>query len=134
MICLPQRDDADYIVRAWRECYKGDAALNRANPDPSSFAIVLTGVGTNEKKTAEHFFRLREVDAVLPDIGSILGFVPFKNHCNSNRSYNKILLLPELSSFSVQCWFLPLDAARLMLCERFVILEIDAFALCAMDV
>src|ERR1700733_5969422 len=77
MICLPQRDDADYIVRAWRECYKGDAALNRANPDPSSFAIVLTGVGTNEKKTAEHFFRLREVDAVLPDIGSILGFVLF---------------------------------------------------------
>jgi hypothetical protein len=68
MICLSQRDDADGIVREFSERYKGDAAPNHPNPDPSLLAIVLTRVGTNKKEAAKHLFRLGEVEAVLPDV------------------------------------------------------------------
>src|SRR5689334_19228012 len=89
MICLSQRDDANGILRELSERDKGYPPPNHANPKPSLLAIILTRVGANQKHAAEHFFRLREVEPMLPDIGAVLGFVPLKSHCNSNCSYRQ---------------------------------------------
>lgn len=35
----------------------------------------------------EHLLCPGEVEAVLPDVGAVLGFVPFNIRCNSKRSY-----------------------------------------------
>jgi predicted nucleic acid-binding protein len=58
--------------------YKGDAAPNQPNPDPSLLAIVLTRVGTNKKEASKHLFRLGEVESVFPDVRAVLGFIPVK--------------------------------------------------------
>ncbi|MGA9389560.1 MAG: hypothetical protein WBV69_03860 [Candidatus Sulfotelmatobacter sp.] len=41
-------------------------------------SLVFPYVGPSEKKALEHPFRFGEMKAVLPDIGAVLGFVPFK--------------------------------------------------------
>jgi hypothetical protein len=89
MICLSQRDDADPVCWAFCERYKGNAALNHPNSNPSPLAIVLSRIGSNKKSATEHFFRLGEMESVFPDIGPVLGLVPFKDHCNSKCSYKK---------------------------------------------
>jgi hypothetical protein len=57
MICLSQRDDADRIVGAFCERYKGNAAPNHPNSNPSILAVVFSRIGANKKNAAEHFFR-----------------------------------------------------------------------------
>src|SRR5580692_472796 len=87
MICLSQRDDADRIVRSFRERYKGNAIPHHPNCNPSLLAIFLARIGTNKKSATEHLFRLGEVESMLSDVGPILDLVPLKLHCNSKWSY-----------------------------------------------
>jgi hypothetical protein len=102
MICLSQRDDADDAGRKFSERYKGDSFPN--HPDPSLLPIVLTRVGTNKKKASKHFFCIGEVETMLPDVGSILCIVPFKNHCNSNCSYMQMgPILATIHSLTTEC-------------------------------
>jgi hypothetical protein len=78
MICLPQRNDSDSILRAFRERDKCHATLNHPNAYPSLLAIVLTRVGMNEESAAEHFFRIGEMKPMFLDILPILPFIPFE--------------------------------------------------------
>jgi hypothetical protein len=78
MICLPQPDDADRVRRAFCKCNKRNAAASHPNSNPSRFAIVLRRIGVNKKHTAEHLLCVSEVEAVFPDVGPVLGLVPFK--------------------------------------------------------
>jgi hypothetical protein len=55
-----------------------NATVNGADSNPSPFSIILPGVGVNDKHASKNLFRIREVEAVLPDVRAVLGFVPFK--------------------------------------------------------
>jgi len=89
MICLSQRDDADRIIRIFPEYYEGNTILYHPNSNPSLLAVILARVGTNKKNVTEHLFRLGEVEPMLPDVGPVLGLVPFKSTCNSKCSYTQ---------------------------------------------
>src|ERR1700690_138025 len=82
-----QRNDADGIGYWLRERHQSGATPNRANANPSLLAIVLARVGLDKDLTAEHLLCPGEVEAMLPNVGAVLGLVPFKGHCNSKRSY-----------------------------------------------
>src|SRR5208282_5773719 len=82
-----QRNDADGVGYWLCERHESGATLNRANPNPSLLAIVLARVGPDKEGTAEHLLCPSEVEAMLPNVGAVLGFVPFEDHCNSKRSY-----------------------------------------------
>ena len=67
----------------------GRATANHPNPSPASFAIILPHIGIYDKQTAKQLFRIGEIETVFLDIGQILRWIPFKNNCNSKRSYIK---------------------------------------------
>src|SRR5580704_3316282 len=78
-----QRNDADGIGHWFRKHHKRDATFNRANANPSLLAIVLACIGPDKEGTAEHLLCPGKVEAMLPNIGAVLRFIPFKIHCNS---------------------------------------------------
>jgi hypothetical protein len=43
----------------------------------------------DEESAPKHFFRRGEVKPMFSDVGTVLGFVPLKGHCNSKCSYNQ---------------------------------------------
>jgi hypothetical protein len=74
-------------VGTFRECDKGKPTLNHADRNPSLLTVVLTRVGANKKRAAEHFFRFGEVKPMFADVGQSLVLVPLNYQCNSKCSY-----------------------------------------------
>jgi hypothetical protein len=77
MICLSQRDNADYVSRPFCENYDGNPALNHPYSNPSFFPI-FAGVGLHQKKAAKHFLSIREVKSMFTYIAAVLCFIPLE--------------------------------------------------------
>jgi hypothetical protein len=77
MICLSQRDNADYVSRAFRENHDRNPALNHPYSEPSFFPI-FAGIGLHQKKAAKHFLRIREVKSMFTYTAAVLCFIPLE--------------------------------------------------------
>src|SRR5437660_4523433 len=77
-------------MRFYGECHKSHATLRHANSDPTLFPIIFASIGPGQERSVKHFCGIREMEAVLANIRTVLRVVPLKSHCNSKCSYTSI--------------------------------------------
>jgi hypothetical protein len=75
---LSQRNDTNAICATFRKNDDSGSRLSRTNPEPAVLSIVPAQVGANDKCSAEHFFRIKEIETVFSDVCVVFGFVPFE--------------------------------------------------------
>src|SRR5437588_546742 len=78
-IGLPHRNDAGGTPARCMH-YHNDAPPQRAQGDITGFTIVAAGICDCQDLAGEDLFRGFKIDAVLAEVGGVLGLVPFESH------------------------------------------------------
>ena len=69
-----------------------DSTLQQAEAQETLLAVVSPDILDRHRVTAEHRFRVGEIETVLVQVGPPLGLVPLDSHqsiVTTNRSYGK---------------------------------------------
>jgi hypothetical protein len=69
---LSQRNNTNGICATQSKNNDNSSGLNRTNPEPAVLSIVPAQVGANDKYSAEHFFRIKEIETVFSDVRVVL--------------------------------------------------------------
>src|SRR5438270_8839538 len=89
MICLSQRDDANYVVTTFRKNYGHGAAANHSDSFPTPLRVIVPYIRGGNDHSSKHLFSVCEVETVLPNIGVVLGLIPLECHFHSTCNYKQ---------------------------------------------
>src|SRR5208282_6210829 len=78
MICLSKRNNANVAGRQLNEGHHRDTPPDHSKSNPALFSVFFTYIWADKKRAMEHLLRPLEVETVLPDVGTVLSFVPFE--------------------------------------------------------